>query len=206
MSLQTKEWFYQKYWIENLSMVDIGNILERDPKTILYWFRKFNISTRPRGHNRDENLRNGRPFGWNHTEETKEKIGKASRERGAVPYLKNGKHWMDGMKPEDHPNWKGGLAPERQALYSTKEWLEVIPRIWKRDNAICQRCGLDARDVYWKERKFHTHHIVPFADSIELRAKPSNLVLLCSGCHNWVHSNDNVNKEFLREVNEAEKV
>lgn len=198
--LQTKEWFYQKYWIEDLSMVDIGLILGRDPKTILFWFRKHGIDRRPRGYNRDDNLQNGRMPGFTNSEETKEKIGKASRERGAVPYLRNGKHWMDGIKPEDNPNWKGGVTPERTALYNSQEWKQAIKEVWKRDNAICQRCGLDAREVYWKDRKFHTHHIVPFADSIELRAEPNNLVLLCNDCHHWVHSNDNVNKEFLREI------
>jgi len=34
--------------------------------------------------------------------------------------------------------------------------------------------------------------------SEELRADPDNLILLCADCHHWVHSNENINDEFIR--------
>lgn len=36
-----------------------------------------------------------------------------------------------------------------------------------------------------------------FVAGVELRAVPSNLALLCRPCHLWVHSRQNVNREFL---------
>lgn len=198
----SREWLVQKYLVEKLGCREIGEVVGRDAKTILYWLRKFDIPTRPRGHNRDQNLPNGRQPGWNHTEEAKAKVGAASRARGAVPYLRNGKHWMDGLPSEQVPSWKGGVTPERQAFYSTDEWRIAVKAIWTRDDAKCQRCGLDARDFTAGSGKFHVHHIVSFAVE-HLRAEPSNLILLCNECHYWVHSNENTEQDFISHLNGA---
>lgn len=177
-------------------MPEIGRLVNRDRKTIQYWLRKFNIPTRPRGHNHVKNFQKGLPIGFKHTEETKRKVGKASRERNAVPYLKNGKHWLKDKGPEDNPNWKGGITPERQELYNSEEWGNIANLIWKRDNATCQRC--DKKYKYKKHKPFHVHHIVSFKVK-ELRLEPTNLILLCRPCHYWVHSRKNIEKEFIKE-------
>jgi len=113
------------------------------------------------------------------------------------------KHWgsageenpMFGKNGADNPNWQGGIAPERQAFYSSREWKSACAEVWKRDNATCQRCGLRCKKR--SHGTFHIHHIVGFADK-ELRANPSNLVLLCRPCHHFVHSKENVSREYLR--------
>lgn len=201
MSLhQDRDWLYQKYIVEELDAAQIGRMVNRNITTIYYWMKKFDIPTRPRGSNYKQNLNNGRPKGWHHTEETKRKVGKASRERGAVPYLRNGKHWLKTAKPKDNPNWKGGITPERQEFHNSLEWKEAVKAVWKRDNAICQRCKLDHRTLDRKKaRKFHIHHIVSF-EVVELRTNVDNLVLLCHKCHMWVHSRKNTNKEFIKEI------
>lgn len=192
----SKTWLEQKYINEGLGCPEIGAIVGRDAKTILYWLRKHNIPTRPRGTNHKENLLNGRPKGWHHTEETKEKVRQASIERGAVPYLKNGKHHLKGKRGKAIHNWKGGITPERQAFYRSDEWKRAAKAVWTRDDATCQRCGTrKQRDM----PKFHVHHIVSFAVE-SLRADVSNLVLLCPDCHYWVHSNQNVDRDFLKDV------
>jgi hypothetical protein len=193
-----KDWLFQKYIIEGLSMVDIGRLVDRDPKTILHWMRKYEIPTRPRGDTK--NFKGKHVTHRVHTEATKEKLRKFAKDTGKVPYLRNGEHFNKGKRGAVVANWKGGITPERQAFYRSNEWKEAVKAVWKRDNAICQRCGLDHRTVDRKSptyRKFPIHHISSFA-VVELRADPANLVLLCHDCHMFVHSNKNVNKEFLQ--------
>jgi thymidylate synthase (FAD) len=93
--------------------------------------------------------------------------------------------------------WKGGLTPERQALYASPEWVDAVKMVWARDNATCQKCGAHHNTA--KSRgTFHIHHIVSFMVR-ELRADVDNLVLLCRDCHHWVHSKSNESKLFIKE-------
>lgn len=192
----TREWLNQKYVVEELDCVQIGRIANKDPKTIWYWLKKFDIETRPRGTNYEKNLNKGRPHGWHHTKEAIEKVRKATVESGRVPYLRNGVHHLKGKRGADTPTWKGGVTPERQAFYSSEEWKKAVVIVWKRDNAMCQKCSLDFRKVDRKSMRFHVHHIRSFAIK-ELRADPNNLALLCEDCHRFVHSKKNINNEFL---------
>ena len=191
-----REWLYQKYIVEKLDCVQIGKIVSRNPGTIHYWLQKHSIPTRPRGHNWKTNLNQGRPKGYSHTEKTKEKVGKASRKRGAVPYLRNGEHWLKNEPGENNPNWKGGITPERQEFSNSPEWKKVSNKVWQRDNATCQHC--QKKYNHKRHKEFHVHHIVSFMVK-ELRLEMSNLILLCRPCHYWVHSNKNIDKEFLDE-------
>jgi len=100
---------------------------------------------------------------------------------------------MYGRCGEDNPNWRGGISPERQAFYSSPEWKRAAAAVWKRDNAMCARCGVHRCDT---PDEFHIHHIESFANEA-LRCNLANLVLLCKTCHNFVHSNDNEEREFI---------
>lgn len=116
------------------------------------------------------------------------------------------KHWgvsgvnnpMFGKIGELNHNWKGGITPERQALYGSFEWRLVTDTVLERDNHTCQRC---AKVINLKKTRFHIHHIVPFA-VVELRLELTNLVLLCHKCHAWVHSKKNVQREFIQTLSE----
>jgi len=113
------------------------------------------------------------------------------------------KHW--GQKGSDNPmwnktgelnpRWKGGITPERQSFYMSKEWKKSCRNVWKRDNATCQRCGLHRSDSL--DMPFHIHHIKSFSVK-ELRAEISNLVLMCEACHLFIHSKKNTHNEFLQ--------
>jgi 5-methylcytosine-specific restriction endonuclease McrA len=117
---------------------------------------------------------------------------------GRLPWGKDNPHPMKGVTGPDHPGWKGGLTPERQAFYSSQEWVEAVKHVWARDDATCQKCGKRQGDNGERD-EFHIHHIVTFVVR-ELRAEPSNLVLLCQGCHRWVHSKKNVSKKFIKDA------
>ena len=104
---------------------------------------------------------------------------------------------MWNMRGELNPRWKGGVTPERQAFYTGQEWKDACSSVWKRDDATCQRCNLDHRQH--PDIPMHIHHIVSFSDR-DLRAASENLVLVCEPCHWFIHSKDNTEMEFLRDV------
>jgi len=112
------------------------------------------------------------------------------------------KHWgaagtdnpMWNKRGELNPRWLGGVTPQRQAFYASGEWKAACVAVWKRDGARCRRCDMHRNDS--QDMPFHIHHIVSFADK-ELRAEPTNLVLLCEPCHHFVHSKRNIEYEHL---------
>ncbi|HMN30625.1 MAG TPA: HNH endonuclease signature motif containing protein, partial [Caldilineaceae bacterium] len=195
----TYEWLHQKYIVEKLGCPEIGKLVDRDGSTVRYWLLKYDIPTRPRGHDVRQQFKKGTSTrkGAKLTEEAKQKIGEASRQRKQVPYLRDGQHWLKSAPKEANPSWKGGVSPERQTFYRSEEWKKAVRAVWYRDGAKCRRCGLSRESVDSKGR-FHVHHIVSFANK-ELRTNPDNLVLLCNDCHYFVHSQENINREFLAE-------
>ena len=203
-TLADPAWCNQKYNVEMLGCPDIGRLVERDAKTVWAWLRKHGIQTRARGTDERQQYKPGHdaPKGWHHTPESIEKIGKASRDRGAVPYRnKDGVHYLTGKSPEENPHWKGGITPERQRFYHSDEWQAASKFVWQRDGGTCQRCGLNECEPMGngRIRKLSIHHIAPFGNE-ELRAAPSNLVLLCTKCHRWVHGKANTERMFIAEV------
>lgn len=195
----TKEWLINEYINNKKSANKIAKEIGRDPKRVWEWIRDYGIETRPRGHDTSHLLKDGSSFrGKKHTEEYKKNLSKISKEDGRVPWGKNNKHPLKGIKSELHPNYKGGLTPERQAFYSSIEWVRSVKEVWKRDKAICQKCGKHHNEDKIRGT-FHIHHIISFQIR-EFRADISNLVLLCKECHRWVHSNQNINKDFIKEI------
>lgn len=189
-------WFL--YIGASLGCPEIGRIFERDAKTVLWWMRRAGIPTRPRGSDQRQWLKAGHRMhlGRKRSAEAVRNIRAATMRRGAVPYLRGGKHWLHTVPRETNPNWKGGVTAERQAFYATPEWKAACRAVWARADARCERCALDSRTVDLKAAPFHVHHIVSFAIA-DLRAEPSNLALLCRPCHLWVHSTANIGHEFL---------
>lgn len=194
----TREWLYQKYVEEGLDCTQIGKLTNRDSKTVWYWMKRYNIPTRKRGTTNNFRFakQHGR-LGKTHTPEVRERLRQARFKDGHVPYLKNGVHHLKGKRGQETPNWRGGVTPERQDVYGSQAWKNAVKAVWKRDNATCQRCGLHHREARRRGITFDIHHIVSFAVK-ELRCEISNLVLLCEPCHYWIHSSENINKEFIK--------
>lgn len=198
---KNKEWLHSQYVTLKRNCTDIAKDEKRDPKTIWSWVKKYGIKTRKRGADSSPGtFAKGHKFGVGriHTKETKTKIREARLKDGHVPYLKNGVHWLKNLESKDHPNYKGGCSPERQSVYSSKEWVEAVKKVWKRDNAICQNCGKH-HNTESNRGNFHIHHIITFQNK-ETRTDFNNLVLLCKGCHKWVHSKNNINLKFIKNV------
>ncbi len=160
------EWLFNEYVTLSRSAGDIAKEYNIGDTAIHYWLKKHGIKTR--------NVSEARKI----------------------------KHWgqegidnpMWNKKGELNQNWKGGITPERQAFYISREWKDVCRKVWGRDKGICKRCRLDKNKN--KDMPFHIHHIVSFKDK-ELRADPDNLILLCEACHHFVHSKRNIENEYL---------
>ena len=148
-----------------MSAQEIADMFECKKNNVLYFLHKHNINVRNTSESREVKY-------W----------GLSGEQNG-----------MYGKKGELNPNWKGGITPERQALYCSEEWSKIINLIWKRDKGICQRCKCKK-----DKEPFHIHHIVSF-EVIELRLILKNLVLLCKSCHDFIHSNENYEGEFIGE-------
>lgn len=184
--------------------VTLGKLYQRDPKTIWAWLKAAGIPTRGRGTDPRQQFRKGQQMrlGIRHSSESVARIRQATIDRGGVPYLRDGQHWLKTAPPSANPKWKGGITPERQAFYRTPEWKAACVTVWTRADARCERCGLDHRTIDRKNQRFHIHHIASFA-VVALRAEPSNLALLCRPCHLWVHSRANTAGEFLCQDKDA---
>jgi len=164
------DFLYNEYVVKQRSAAEIAVDFDCIEKNILYFLKKFNIKTRS-----------------------------ISETRKAKYWGAKGKdNPMYGVTGDQHPNWKGGITPERQAFYQSAEWKRACRIVWSRDTATCQKCKI--KHLYGM-RSYHVHHIVSFEVG-ELRAEPNNLVLLCRNCHNWVHSKENTEKEFLWSIEE----
>lgn len=197
----SREWLHQKYIVEGMGTPEIAKMVNRDPKRVYEWIVEAGIPTRPRGANWSETLivgsgENNAFYGRRHTKESIERMSRSSS--GPAPWLRGPVHHRYGKTGCEALNWKGGVTPDRQALYGSQEWKKAVRGVWIRDDATCQRCGIRQNDN--RDLRFDIHHIVAFADSRELRAVLCNLVLLCHPCHLWVHSNKNANNDFIKEV------
>ena len=193
----SKGWLEARYLGEQLDCVQIGALLERDPKTIWSWLRHYGIPIRGRGtHGRQPR---GRAPGFRLTAETRAKLSAIAKRDGRVPYDPSVGPYPRGRRGAAATNWKGGVTPERQAFYASDEWKQACKAVWARANAQCERCGCHHNSPATRGT-FHVHHIVSFAVRA-VRADPTNLALLCAPCHRFVHSKANTQSEFLGEAN-----
>lgn len=199
---------YDLYIIQNKSTYEIAEIVNRDSKRVWEWLKDYNIPTRTAGSTLSENtyghkIRKGLVThpkrGVQVSQETKLKISNTRKSR-TYESLSGDKNSMFGVRGELSPNWKGGLTPLRQKIYSTDEWKNVRKLIFERDNYSCVMCNKYMSSIKRGNRKICNlaiHHIKPFSDDITKACEEDNLVLLCHECHTWVHSKNNLEGLFI---------
>lgn len=90
----------------------------------------------------------------------------------------------------EHWAWKGGREP-----YYGENWKTQNERCRRRDNYICQECGIHEDEHLEKiGTKLHVHHITPRREFevVEESNVLENLVLLCSSCHRKIELEDDL--------------
>lgn len=188
------------YIDQGMSAPEIASVCGRHPKRVWQWLIDDGIPTRPRGHDESLRFQAGHKIGIGRiqSEQTRAKIRQARVNDGSKGLFKpNGDHVLKGRRGKDHPSWRGGGTPERQAFYASDEWKAACRDVWHRADARCDRCGLNHRLVNRAQMAFHVHHVASFSLYPSLRSDPANLNLLCAPCHRWVHSRANTESLFL---------
>lgn len=163
-----KEWLVENYVEKKRSSGEIAKEFGVTDAAVLFWLKKHHIKRRT--------------------------VSEARAEKHWGSRGKDNAMW--GRFGAANPRWLGGVTPERQDFYASRQWKKARTLVWKRDNATCQRCGMHQSE---SERGFHIHHIASFAVK-PLRAKVDNLILLCPSCHHFIHSKKNEKREYLQEI------
>lgn len=219
----TKEWLQQKYVAENLSTYTIAKIVNRNPKRVYEWLVDFCIPTRPVSQNRLPKTSIGPHANreWLYEQYVNQKrsassiaeecnvgenniyyfLSKFNIPRRSMSEIRKIKRWglsgkangMFGRTGKSNPNYKTGSSPERQTFYSKGKGKDFLKIILSRDNYTCQRCGNGKKG----KKGLHVHHIKGWAIHENLRFEANNCITLCRKCHEWVHSKQNINNEFV---------
>ena len=71
---------------------------------------------------------------------------------------------------------------------------ETYMKVYNRDNGICQMCG--------SNQNLNLHHILYRSQRRDLIDEPTNCIMLCSQCHELVHSNKKKYQPMLLEIME----
>lgn len=109
------------------------------------------------------------------SEQTKKRISVA---------LKGRKLWkvrLNVLKGRKHPNWKGGVTPQRQKEVSTEQYRLFVNGVLKRDAYTCQECKV--KSGCGVKVRLEVHHKKSYAEYPALRFDVDNGITLCKNCH-----------------------
>jgi len=115
-------------------------------------------------------------IGCKRSEVTKQKIRESRAKQVISPeiYRQNGLK----MSGKNHWNWKGGISHNPERDYGN--WRNIRMAVYKRDNYICQKCGIKCSGKRGKNI-IQCHHIEPYRKDKNNDMK--NLITLCLSCH-----------------------
>jgi hypothetical protein len=127
-------------------------------------------------------------YGYRATEETKQKM----RDNHA------------DFSKENHPQWLGGISFEP---YTEEFNQELKESIRKRDDYICQNCGMvEEEHLIVCGQKLHIHHI----NYDKKNSNETNLITLCISCNTRANFNRTYWKEYYKKkmeiINERNKI
>lgn len=124
------------------------------------YYRKYNLEYKKKNHNKlmNNKIKWRRKNGVLSVNSEESKLQKSLRIRG-----------------QENPNWKGGLTPFVKLLRATGKYKEWRGGIFKRDNYVCQLCGVLGG-------KLNAHHVKKFIDILrENKIKTLKEAYMCLG-------------------------
>ena len=154
----SKEYLYNQYVTKQKSIRKVASDLGVAMATVQRWLVRYDIPRRPQNE-------------YERTPEWRQRMSDA----------KTGK-WAG----ENNPNWKGGISREihgERSVGSVSRWRKSVKR---RDNYVCQNCGLDAKkacSTCGNKPRLHADHIKPWKNYPDLRFDLNNGRTLCEDCH-----------------------
>lgn len=104
------------------------------------------------------------------------------------------KHYAEIYSGENSPTWKGGINKHYKG-----NWLHQANLCRERDNNCCQICGKTYEEN--DNHNMDVHHIKKyrlFKNPVEANSL-DNLISLCHSCHSFIHSNNNIDKLYIKE-------
>ncbi len=169
MEYKNKNWLYQKYIDEQLTIYQISNISGIPTRTIHSWLVKFNIPRRKGGikHWSEEQKQFRREWNKEHPEINRMRGKKHSDETKLKMSL--------SRRGKSNANWKGGLTAIVRGIRRSSEYYQWHKAVLERDNHICQDCGIT--------ENVDAHHILSILKKPELIFDTDNGLTLCSNCH-----------------------
>ena len=84
---------------------------------------------------------------------------------------------------------------QSQNFYNSKEWKHIRQLILSRDLGLCVPC----RKAGLITHSRLVHHIIELKEDRAKGLEPINLITVCEGCHNKIHSDYKKNKEAKQE-------
>lgn len=168
-----KDWLREKYWDEQMSVEEIGEVCGVAGQTVNYWRKKYDIDSR----DPSEAI----SLSWEGEDDRRERQRKLCAEvvRPQSPSHKHGEippetieKMSEVKRGEKNPMWAGGYEGEYGYMWSAKR-VEAL----ERDGYECRVCGV--------EENLHVHHKVPrrhFDDPNDAHYL-INLITACETCH-----------------------
>lgn len=160
----------------------------------VYKRTKKHIESNRLCHLGDKNFNYGKP----RNKETKDKIRKKALKQFENGMLESTKKKISRTHirkrlgvGENNPNWRGGKSFEEYG----QDWTDYLKEsIRKRDNYICQLCGIHQDEL---DIKLDVHH----KDYNKENLNPNNLISFCRSCHMKTNYNREYWIEYFKAIN-----
>jgi predicted DNA-binding protein YlxM (UPF0122 family) len=180
-----KEWLYNKYWEENLSLREIANLCKVDKGSIVRFFHKFNLPRRTLSESHSGKLHHN--YGKHLSDVIRKKISSSLK----------GKEQPWNQR-DNHPFWNGGKFKHHKYIYILLDKDNPFYCMAKKNK------GYIAEHRYimanYLGRPLESWEIVHHIDGNKTNNKISNLKLFSKSTHDMVTILEEENRKLKEEI------